>query len=109
MIAKLSAENMTPLFMAICGSKAKGFANSESDYDLKMIVMFDEKHYMLQKDTLSTRILTKYNSTEVHGAIMDVMVATTNYLPNSIPLMYECMAGIPIYKTVYSEKFEQLW
>ena len=40
---------------------------------------------------------------------MDVMVATTNYLPNSVPLMYECMAGIPIYKTVYSEKFEQLW
>ena len=108
-ISTLPAETVIPIFIAICGSQAKGLASPTSDFDMKMIVLHSKTYYLLQKSTASTRLKTEYNSIEVEGTIMDALPATTNYLPKSNPMIYECMAGIPIYKTVYSEKLNQLW
>jgi len=102
-------EKVQPIHIAICGSKAKGLASRNSDIDVKMIVMCSWREYMLQNNEASRRLNTAWNGIEVEGTIMDVLMTTTNYLVKSNPMIYECLAGIPIYKTPYSEKLSQLW
>ena len=98
-----------PIHIAVCGSKAKGLASATSDYDMKMIVVYSKNDYMLQKNKGTRRLDTEYNSIEVEGSIMDALLVTTNYLCKSNPMIYECLAGIPIYKSGYSEKLRELW
>jgi len=102
-------KGVQPIHIAICGSKAKGLASPTSDFDIKIIVMHSKRDYMLQNNKATRRLKTEYNGIEVEGTIMDVLMITTKWVVKSNPTIYECLAGIPIYKTPYSEKLSQLW
>ena len=74
-----------------------------------MIIVHQKKDYLLQKSKATRRLNTEFAGIEVEGTIMDALLATTSYLVKSNPMIYECLAGIPIYQTVYSQKLMELW
>lgn len=101
-------EGTEPLFISICGSRAKDMASPGSDFDMKLIVKYPKNTYMLQKVKPTRELKTELNKIEVEGTCMDALLAF-KYACECNPMLYECLAGIPILKTQASEELSVLW
>lgn len=66
-IIKALPKDSTPLLISVIGSRAKGLAGDKSDFDVKAIVLYPKRTYMLQRATPTRRINTELDGVEVEG------------------------------------------
>lgn len=91
-------EDVTLLYVAILGSRAKQMGSPGSDYDTKVIVMNPKRKYLLQKVTAARHFETEIDGIELEGTVVDILTAY-KYALETNPMIYETFAGIPIYTT----------
>lgn len=125
--------DITILHISITGSRGKGMASDNSDFDTKVLILHSRKDYLLQTtkdiwtmpefsleenddDNNQTKRHTDYNDEdgqqepkiEVEGLVMDYR-KLSEYIQTSNMTAYEFFAGTPIYTTRASMKLRELW
>jgi predicted nucleotidyltransferase len=93
---------------AVCGSRSKGIASRDSDYDIKVIVIHERESYLLQRVSPAKRFSTTCDGTEVEGVMVDVLTAF-KYILSGNTAIYEAFSGIPILSTQLSDQIERVW
>ena len=86
------------MHISITGSRAKGIASANSDYDTKVIVLHPEELYLLQRTAQALNFETDLEGVEVEGTFIDFLRATEWTLETN-PMIYEAFEGDVIYTT----------
>ena len=103
-------ENATLLYVALVGSRAKGFCSpSKSDFDFKVITLSTHSDYMLQKVKSSFNFATKTeDGVDVEGSAIDFLQATDYVLSNNT-WVYEAFQGICLFISPLAQVLRQAW
>lgn len=84
------------LFISLTGSRGKNMASSESDYDVKVIILNPHDKYLLQKPIKTREFNVKFEGKSLEGTAKDILVAF-EYALETNPFILEALRGIPVY------------
>ena len=101
-------KDAVPLMISVAGSRAKGLAGDSSDFDVKAIVMYPTKSYLLQRASPTCRINTEYNGVEVEGTCIDILQAL-KWVVDTNPAIYDALHSIMIFETEIVDKLKELF
>jgi RNA repair pathway DNA polymerase beta family len=102
------------LLLSVVGSRSKGFPSSDSDYDVKAIILHSPSDYLLQNITPSKAFVTSIihpetaEAVKVEGTLVDYLTMQ-KYALGSNQAAFDAIFGISIYETSESAYLEQLF
>ena len=117
-------QDKTMLHLTVVGSRSRGLANTDSDYDVKVIVLHSMTNYLLQKTTSSKSFVTSIKTEEsptgddddsamktlkVEGTLVDYLTMQKYALSSNFATYETLIGGITVYKTEASAYLEHLF
>lgn len=107
-------KDKTLIHLSVVGSRSKGLASHNSDYDLKAVILHARKDYLLQNVTPSKAFAVDVidpdtgTTIDVEGTLVDYLTMQKYILRNN-PTAYDAMFGIRIHTTKESEYLTDLF
>lgn len=102
------------LHLSVVGSRSKGFASSDSDYDVKAVILHSPSDYLLQNITPIKAFVTSIihpetsNVDKVEGTLVDYLTMQ-KYALGSNQAAFDALFGLSIYETSESAYLEKLF
>ena len=84
------------LFISLTGSQGKNLAASDSDYDIRVIILSPYDKYLLQKPKQTIQINTTFQGVTLEGTAVDLIKAF-GYALETNPFIIDTLRGIPVY------------
>lgn len=98
----------TPWFISVIGSRAKGLSGDASDYDVRAIVSYPKRAYMLGQQHNTFKIKAELDGVEVEGTAVDLLVAL-RYCVETNPFAYDALNGVRLFETDVSDQLRALF
>jgi predicted nucleotidyltransferase len=104
----LNEKNLVTIHIAISGSRAKGIASQDSDYDMNVVAMSSRAAYLLQEVNLSRNFSIEVEGVEVEGTITDICKLRT-YIVGQNMKAHDVFDSMPIYSTKIGQDMRTIW
>jgi predicted nucleotidyltransferase len=107
-VSLLHEKNLMAVLIVISGSRAKGVASKDSDYDMNVVAMSSRAAYLLQEVNLSSNFSIEVEGVEVEGTITDICKLRAYVLGQNMKA-HDVFASIPIYATQIAQDMRTIW